>query len=121
LPPPMAITKPLLAAEARLAKLANNMSSMRSRGTRTFVFFMAFLLTVAIFQWSLSLIRGQAWKMPVDGPIKERSLTSRRECGCGVQRLRLGALDQKPQHDRHLAQESGERDVRDHILVLRQQ
>ena len=39
----------------------------------------------------------------------------------GVQRLRLGALDYEPQHDRDLPEEGGEGIVRDHALVLRYQ
>src|SRR5260370_23051641 len=41
----MAMTKPLLAAEARLAKLVINRNSMTSRGISTPLRFMAFLLT----------------------------------------------------------------------------
>src|SRR5258705_12906219 len=41
----MAMTKPLLAAEARLAKLVINRNSMTSRGIPTPLRFMAFLLT----------------------------------------------------------------------------
>lgn len=47
-------------------------------------------------------------------------LTSRRRQGCSVRRLRLGALDHEPEHERHLPEEGGEGEVRDHILVLRQ-
>jgi hypothetical protein len=41
--------------------------------------------------------------------------------GRGGKRLRLGALDYEPQHERQLSELGGERDVGDHTFVLRQQ
>src|SRR5437773_856632 len=48
-------------------------------------------------------------------------LSSRGRWGCGVQRWRLGALDQKPEHERQLPEDGGLSEGKHLVVILRRQ